>query len=211
MTDHIIKTDRNNNLLKDVKSTHKILVEYFLKNHSLNEKEILFLVQLFTYKSVKRDIRLIEEGQVWDKVYIVKSGILRFYYTTPCGKFFNKGFFNDGNIIWPITPSSRSKPSLFNIETLTDCDVWVASFYDFREALMCLNLWEQFSFTLIEAITEEKFIREYEFLVNDAESRFTNLKKRIGHITERIADYHTASYLGISPVALSRIKKRLKN
>ena len=190
---------------------HKILIEYF-KNFSIfrrNQPEIL--AQLFTFKRIKRRVTLVQQGQLWNEIYIINSGALRFYYTTHDGKEFNKGFFGKDDTIWPIITSSRTKPSLFAIETLSDCDVWVASFTHFRKKMISLDLWEKFTMPLVEKMIEEKFIREYEFLVEDAESRYLSLQKRMGNIIEQITDYHIASYLGITSVALSRIKnKKLK-
>lgn len=192
-------------------SKEQSLLRYFDKFQLFNNEEAEVLAKMFVPQPLKRGQSLVSEGQLWDKVYIVKNGILRFYYTTPCGKEFNKGFFSEHDAIWPLTPSSRSKPSLFTIETLSDCDVWVTSFSCFRNKLTSFGLWESFAMPLVERMIEEKFIREYEFLVKDAESRFINLQLRMGNVTERIADYHIASYLGITNVALSRIKKRLKH
>ena len=50
--------------------------------------------------------------------------------------------------------------------------------------------------------------REAEFLLGDALTRYRNFRRRYPGLEARLAQYHVASYLGITPVALSRIRKK---
>ena len=64
---------------------------------------------------------------------------------------------------------------------------------------------------MAEAFAEEKFLREYEFLIHSPADRYLAFCKDHPALAERLPDYHLASYLGITNVSLSRIKSRIKS
>ncbi|MDE8603476.1 Crp/Fnr family transcriptional regulator [Marinomonas sp. RSW2] len=186
----------------------KFTDNYFSETLGVTQTESKYLSNMFKFESIDKNIRLVEEGTKWDRVYFISTGLLRFYYTTTGGKEFNKGFFKEKDFIWPITPSARIEPSLFSIESLSQSDLWSVSFRDFQHTLKSYGVWEKFALPYAENLADQKFKREYDFLVKNAQSRYDGLILKLGKLVDRIPDYHLASYLGITNVALSRIKKR---
>jgi hypothetical protein len=69
------------------------------------------------------------------------------------------------------------------------------------------HCWEKLGRILAEQLYIKKETREAEFLLDDAETRYFNFQKQYPGLEERIAQYHVASYLGITPVMLSRIRR----
>lgn len=112
-------------------------------------------------------------------------------------------------MLWPIAPSARKNDSLFNISALEAVTVSVCDFSSFHSWLTRHGCWEKFALPYVELFVEDKFRREYEFLMNSATERFRHFCMEYADLVERIPDYHLASYLGITNVTLSRIKKSI--
>ncbi|SHO58227.1 Crp/Fnr family transcriptional regulator [Vibrio quintilis] len=188
-----------------------VLIEFLASHPALSQPIATQLAQSFHCRTMEKGIRMVSQGQLWDTAFFISSGIMRFYYATADGKEFNKGFYKEGDLVWPKAPAARTQPSLFTIECLTPCLFWQMSFADFQAQLVSEGLWERFALPYLEQFADEKFLREYEFLVHDAEKKYLSLCEQLGPMIERIPDYHLASYLGITNVALSRVKRKLKD
>jgi CRP-like cAMP-binding protein len=166
------------------------------------------LSALFIPRKISRGEPLVTEGAVWRQVYFIERGMLRLFYTSPDGKEFNKAFFTEGDLLWPTAPKARNEPSLFTIAALEDCRLFSADFRKFQDALRASGCWEHFALPFVERLADNKFLREYEFLVKDAQARFDAACAELGPLLHRIPDYQLASYIGVTNVTLSRIRQR---
>ncbi len=184
-------------------------VRYLKLKHQFHDSLIAELVANFKVATFDKNSPLLRAGDLWDKAFFVERGLLRLYYSTQQGKEFNKGFFAEDDFIWPMAPLAREQPSLFSIAAIEDTQVLWASFSDFQNILLQQKLWSDFALPYVEALVNQKFLREYQFLVHDAKSRYLYLMPELGSIFKRLTDYHIASYMGITHVALSRIKSQI--
>lgn len=71
------------------------------------------------------------------------------------------------------------------------------------------SCWRDVTRKYVEDLFIEKEQRERELFSLDVTTRYLNFKKRYPDVEGRVSQYHIASYLGITPQALSRIRKRL--
>lgn len=186
----------------------KVLTELFdaaaISQVDLPEK----LSALFTPRTISKGETLVAEGAVWNQVYFIEKGILRLFYSSADGKEFNKAFFAEGMLLWPIAPKARSEPSLFTISALEPCQLLTTDFARFQASLQACGYWEKFALPFAEKLVDNKFVREYEFLVKDAEARLDAASAELEPLLHRIPDYHLASYIGVTNVTLSRIRQR---
>lgn len=167
------------------------------------------LSRLFIQRRYPRSTILVLAGDLWDRVYYIRKGMIRLYYTDSQGREFNKGFFREGQLLWPVAPYARKKGSLFSISALEDLQVSVCGFDAFYRWLSTHRCWEHFALPYAESLAGEKFLREHDFLMKSATDRFLDFRADHPDLTERIPDYHLASYLGMTNVSLSRIKKKI--
>lgn len=165
--------------------------------------------QLFTPRHYHRKDTLLNSGEVWRNVFFIVEGALRLFYSTTDGREFNKGFYFERQFAWPIAPFARHEPSRFTIAALEDTDLLVADFQGFMRWLQQIDRWQGFALAHAESLAEEKVLREEEFLLDSAEQRYINFTTEFADQLGRIPDYHIASYLGITNVSLSRIKKKI--
>ena len=183
------------------------LAEKVFHGLPVRKKELTELGGLFAQREYLRKKIIVMAGERWDRAFFIHRGIIRLYYTDREGREFNKDFFREGQLLWPVAPSARKNASLFSIAAVEDITVSVCRFASFHSWLADHSYWEKFALPYAESFAEEKFLREYEFLMNPAAKRFQNFCTRHPDLARRIPDYHLASYLGITNVSLSRIKK----
>ncbi len=170
------------------------------------DKELIELSDLFITRTISRSNMLVRTGERWKNIFYIHQGILRLFYTDNEGREFNKGFFWEEQFVWPVAPSARKEESLFTISALEELVVSVCPFTTFYSWLLQHGYWEKFALPYAESFAEQKFLREYEFLVHSATERFRHFCRKYPALVKRIPDYHIASYLGITNVSLSRIK-----
>ena len=184
------------------------LKEKVFHNNAIPGKELAELSAMFIEREYPRKQTLVSAGEKWDKVFFIHQGIVRLYYTDNEGREFNKAFFQEGHLVWPVAPSARRNDSLFSIAALEDIKLSVCNFEAFYSWLIHHGYWENFALPYAEFFAEEKFLREYDFLVSSASERFRKFSLKYPELAKRIPDYHLATYIGITNVSLSRIKNR---
>lgn len=152
----------------------------------------------------------IKQGARPTEFAFVFSGVLREYYLTDQGSEYIKSFNFPGEFTGSYFDLLTEQPSTCNIRAITDCVLGVAKFSDFRNLFQEDISWERLGRIFAESLFLKKARREYELLALDAEERYELLLRSRPNIEELIPQYHIASYLGITPVSLSRIKSKRK-
>lgn len=180
-------------------------------NSFLNISEETFekFASISTFKKIKKGVQIDRPGEVPSKIYMLVSGIIRAYLSSETGKEFNKNFFMPFSFVGSLTALIKKKPSKLTYETLTDCKVYELSFEEViklcSEDICVSNLYNK--------VLERLFInyeeRQLELISMDATERYLKLRKKISGIDDLIPQYHIASYLSITPVQLSRIRKKI--
>jgi len=177
---------------------------YPLSKKSLSEFEGLLELKKFNKKD-----KIANLGEVPTKFFILKSGVVRSYVTDEKGREFIRSLFVPIKAVGAFSALILEKPSNSIYDCLTDCEVYVGDFKKFKE-IASRNL--DFS-NLYNTVLERIFIRMekriLELSVLDAKQRYLKLKKHVPEIENLIPQYHIASYLNITPVQLSRIRKDL--
>lgn len=177
-------------------------------NIGTNElKPLLKFVQLHHYP---RKTFLLNAGRRWDRLFYIRRGLIRLFYTDPAGRESNKAFFWEGYTIWPVAPRDRNENSLFSIGAVEATTILTCPFQILYDTLKQCGQWEKFALPFAETLVEQKFLREHDFLLLSAAERYKKFAALYPDIVQRIPDYHLATYLGITNVSLSRIR-RTKN
>lgn len=159
------------------------------------------------YLSVPSKTVLLEEGKVARKLYFVRKGCLRLFFYS-AGRDVTFQFFFEGDFVASFDSLYKRTPSLFFLESIEPTELQVINRDDF--------------FTLIEGDSslrqkyEEKIIDRFHayqqlFLSrirNTPQQRYEELLKEYPNIIKRVPQHYIASYLGITPVSLSRIRNR---
>ncbi|MCB1692394.1 MAG: Crp/Fnr family transcriptional regulator [Pseudomonadales bacterium] len=153
----------------------------------------------------------IRAGQTVDAVLFVVDGLARYYYLTPEGKEFNKSFTGPGDVLSSITSLVAGEPSPFSVELLAPTTCVELSRHGFEEISARYPSWQQLHTRLLETLAIKKEKREADFLLLTATERYLAFCEDYADIASSIPNFHIASYLGITEVALSRIRGRRKS
>lgn len=112
-------------------------------------------------------------------------------------------------MFWPITPALAQSPSRFWVEALEPSQVWKLPWSSWQTAAQTFEPWQRLERQVLARLLEDKMDREQQFLQCTATERYQALLSAHPDWAKRIPLRHLASYLGITDVALSRIRRRL--
>ena len=148
------------------------------------------------------------QGDEHQSLYFVNSGLLKAYYLSSEGKETIKSFLKPNNIIGSLNAAYEGKPCSFNLVTLEAATLTQFSFEILQQAASESHEHATQLINVLLSLSMKKEQPEYEFLMLPAEQRFLNFKNREPELYSKLTQNDVAKYLGITPVALSRIKNR---
>lgn len=167
------------------------------------------LEQIVRISDLKNEEFLVREGALATNEVYLARGILRAFYRSHDGEEVNVAFFRENDILPPHYFRTKDRISQLNIQALSD--VLVAEFDSVRfselrykhESLL------RYGNVIVERELDYKTQREILLLTKSAEERYQAFRAFYPGLENYISQYHVASYLGITPVSLSRIRKSL--
>jgi CRP-like cAMP-binding protein len=174
------------------------------------DPELDEFLKLFQIRSIEKGAYFVRAGDRSTELAFVNAGLLRFFYQTTDGKEFNKSFVAENQFTAAYSAFLTDMPTRFSIQALEECHLLICDLHMVVNMFDRHDCWERLGRILAEQLFIKKEAREAEFLLDDAETRYRNFQKQYPGLEGRVAQYHVASYLGITPVALSRIRKKLK-
>jgi len=179
-----------------------------LKN-ILPDNRINEFLTLGKEKSLNASEFFIKAGETPFKIAYVFKGLFRYVYINDKGDEFTKALINENNFISSYSAMVLSKPSYFSIEALENSLLLEISWPDFTQLQNNDIFWVKFLLKFIEKgyIIKEK--RERDLLILDAETRYKNFLIEFPGMDQRIRQGIIASYLGIQPETLSRIRRKI--
>lgn len=151
---------------------------------------------------------LFRQGDHDDSLYVLKSGLLKAYYLTLDGKEFVKSFIWPGSLIGSMTACHAKQECSFSLRCLRDCEYVKISADELNQLAQKDHQVAGFMLNGLLELAMKKERREYEFLCLSPEHRYQLLVEREPQLLELVTQNDIARYLGITPVALSRIKNR---
>ena len=166
-------------------------------------------VSIAPCRSLASGEALLRAGEVWCNLWWIERGSFRLYYLDRQGREANKNFYLSGALLWPITPALAQSPSQFWVEALEPSQVWTLPWAPWQRATESFGPWQSLERQVLARLLEDKMSREQQFLQQTATERYQALPTNHPDWAQRIPLRHLASYLGITDVALSRIRRRL--
>ncbi len=182
-------------------------IKSLLSQMNFPEKEQEDLLSISKIKKIKKNEFFISEGQVPKKFGIVIGGLFRYYYLDDKGDEFTKGLIMTGNVLTAYSAMLHQQKSLFNIQALEDAVILEINYSLWLELQKQNPFWDKFLIALLQKGYCVKEKRERELLLLDAETRYKNFQEEFPALEKRIKLQIIASYLGIKPESLSRIRK----
>jgi len=176
--------------------------------YPLDEDLVRELYLLCCVRKFKKGEYFVMAGEIPAKMGFNLDGVFRLFYVDSDANDFTKGFSIPGRFIVSYSSMAQNRPSYFSIEAMNECRILEFQFERWMEMAGHDIRWYPFLFKLMESVYFMKEAREMSFLTEDALTRYRRFKREYPGLEERIPQYIIASFIGISPEALSRIKKR---
>ncbi len=171
--------------------------------------EIAELLEIGTIKTYEPTAYFLRAGQIPTKFGFVISGLFRYVYVSEQGKEFTKVFMPEKSFVSSYSAMISKKPSHFFIESLEFSRVLAIAYEDWEKLRRINPKWNLLLIKLLEKGYAIKEKREREFLLLDSEARYKIFLEEFPDLEKRVRQFMIASYLGITPVALSRIRKKI--
>ncbi len=159
---------------------------------------------------IKKGQLFIKAGEVPKVMGFNLNGIFRLYYIDDEGNDSTKGFCTPGKFVVSYSALVQNRQSYFFIEAITDTDILQFSYTGWMKLADKDIRWYPLLFKLVEVVYIMKEMREKTFLLDDATTRYLNFQKDYPDLENIIKLYHIASFIGITPGALSRIRSRIR-
>lgn len=183
------------------------LLEKLLQT-TVPENEKKRLMECTRFRKLQKKEVYLSQGEIPTDFIFAISGLLRNYYIDGNGNDITKDFCFEGEGL-NYTGFVIKAPSRVYIEALEETVILLIE-YESLEKLMENNVfWLTQVRRIIEYFLFEKDIRESSFILNSATERYLYLLKKRPGVEQRINQVYLASYLGITPVSLSRIRNKL--
>lgn len=148
------------------------------------------------------------QGDQSRDIYVLRRGLVKLFYLTHDGKEWIKSFIADAGVFGSRRSQMTGQTSAFTAACLEPSEVLVLGYDRFRATLeqdaSLLTLFLEMS----EAMALKKEVREHDLLCLSAEARYRRFIAEHGDLARRLMLVDVARYLGVTPVALSRIRRR---
>lgn len=188
-----------NSLLNNIQSLIRI---------SDQEKEIIST--LFKEKTYKKGDFFLAEGQICKQVGFLTKGLMR-YYINHDGEEKTYAFSQEDEYICNYESFLPQKPSSKIIQALEDSDVLVISHSDLQRLYANVREGERYGRIAVEAVFLQMLKDINSFYTETPEVRYEGFINNHPDLQQRISQYHIASFVGVKPQSLSRIRKRIFN
>jgi len=167
------------------------------------------LIAIGKQQCLKPGDYFIRAGETPKKLAFVHKGLFRYVYINEKGVEFTKGIISASGFISSYSAMISNTASHFYIEALEHSEIFEFDQQPWNDLRVQNPFWDRFLFKIIEKGFCIKEKRERDFLLLNAETRYRNFLAEFPNLEGRIKQHIIASYLGIQPESLSRIRKKL--
>jgi len=161
------------------------------------------LAPLFFSNFFHKNDHIVRAGESWGELCFIHEGLLRVYYSDSKGREVNQHFYERGEVIYPVSDNSVCK---FNIQALESTTLMIANYQDLSNRNAINTEWGQIELNLLKSSFLKNAKREARLLIADTENRYLWFCREYPQLVKKLPQYQIASFLGVTPVTLSRLK-----
>lgn len=184
------------------------LIKYFSRISPLSDEESKAIAESMCIKTFKKGAFLLKEGQVSIDTYFILEGCVREYILDD-GEEKTTNFFTEEQWVISLNNFGSKKPTTHNLVCVEDTTVSVGNERQAQEMFKRFPRFETISRVIVEADFAEQKKLLTSFLTESPEQRYLNLLQSRPDLIQRIPQYQLASFIGVKPESLSRIRKRI--
>jgi len=165
-------------------------------------------MKVIQIKEIAKKEIITKAGHLCKYAAYVSKGCFRFFKTNKNGVEYVTLFAFEDYWVGDMNSLMNREPAKMNVQALEDSTIMAINSRDFQSLIKTCPGFSEF--TRIKRLKAYDAVLEHSVDVNEsAETRYEKLLQRYPKISQRVPLYHMASYLGITPESLSRIRKNL--
>lgn len=185
------------------------LTSYLHQKFALSIKSAQLLADKMTIKTLAKGEVFVKTDQLNSSEYIVMDGIIRSYILDIKDKDITLSFFTENTAISPNVTRSNDKQSILNLQALSTATIATFSSSDLNTLMMANREIEQWANQILQAELLRKVKKEINQISLDAKERLVDFRNQYPPLENLIPHSYISSYLGITTVSLSRLRKEL--
>jgi CRP-like cAMP-binding protein len=185
------------------------LVESVAQKVALDKKDVEMIKKYFIPKKVRKRQYILNAGDVCQYITFVEDGLLRSFTVDDDGREHVIQFACVGWWISDVGSFVSGKEALYNIEALEDAELLHLTKSSMDEMLAKLPQMEKYFRLLMQNHIAALQRRVIAYMSLSAEEKYLKLMEVAPDIINRASQQHIASYLGVTPETLSRIRKKV--
>ena len=174
----------------------------------VSESEWCAFRDLLTRRFLRKGEFLTQAGEVCNHVSFINNGSLRVFIEVREQEI-SKHFFFEHEYASDYASFLTRKPGILNIKALEECEVMELNYEKVQMLYRLFPVWQKFGRLIAENLYIQVASRTQELLLRTPEEMYIRLVEEQSAIIERIPQHYIASYIGIQPESLSRIRKRI--
>jgi len=186
----------------------QLILDIFSQFGNLSDQEILLIENAYSRAEFKNKQMLLYEGDVCQHIYFIVSGLVRKGIIDKDGNDITTNFRREGEFITNYESFLRGTTSKYFIEALEDTVTLRVDRFSLNELYEKTQIGNIVGRKISENLFIETYSRLTAFYQSSAEERYVEFIETNGSLLNRVAQGHLATYLGIKPQSLSRIKNK---
>lgn len=184
-------------------------IRKYLQNlFPLDENDLNYFLGKLKRVKLATKQTLLQKGEIELNLSFIEKGVVRLFIPS-IEKETTIGFVFENDFVTAYESFITQKPSIYKIETLSETILWQITFEDLEKVYNHSKNGNLIGRKMAEKQFLTKAKRELSLLEQTAEERYLDLFKLRPEVVKKIPLKYIASYIGISPQALSRIRKRI--
>jgi len=187
---------------------YEVLRTYFEKRFALTDEQFEFIKSRNIPKALKKGEFFIREGDVAKWGAFVEHGCLRKYIVDAKGKEHILQFLPETWWISDIDSMQHNKPSLFFVDAIEETELLLSDMASYQQIMDHIPAFTEAFARGLQKHAAEKDKRIASSLSASAEEKYLDFLKTYPSIAQRVPQHMLASYLGVTPETLSRVRKR---
>ncbi len=176
---------------------------------SLDEKNAAILRGIFKPKSIRKDDFFLQNGEQSTEIGLILKGVFRSFYIDQAGNDVTKYFYMQGEILLSYYAHLSQTESKYSIQALEDSEILVTNISAFEKVVEENYQLLLFYKKMVDVMLVKKEKHASSFTLLSSTQRYQQFLTDYPNLEKRIKQYQLASYLGMTPVTLSRIRKKL--
>jgi len=167
------------------------------------------LASKFYFREMSAQEHWIKAGDFCMELCFILKGLFRVYYIDLAGNEVNQHFYQANEVFAPVSAIISDEPCQYYVEILEPTQLMLADYNDLYDIGADNSEWLRLEIKLLQTVFVKNARREAQLLLGNAEQRYRWFCKQYPELVKKLPQYHIASFLGITPVSLSRLRKNI--